>query len=162
MVECNGDLSTSTRGQVLEVISKVEAYLVLTCTPTETIICSGTEFQVHVWGLEKHVLWRLPPGRNLCITLRDVFLDTCDRRIYAVSSTPNACNELVLTECEKKLVELASRLDMPIFVLLNTRIPEVLPVNVVPHGAEDSCYTKLREIENLLKEPAERGEAICS
>ncbi|MEM0000879.1 MAG: hypothetical protein QXJ84_00290 [Desulfurococcaceae archaeon] len=148
---CNG---------VLEARLEEKMFVLFVHAANETTICSGVEFQVHVWGLEKHVLWLLPPGINHCITLSGVFLDPCSNYVYAVSKTPNACSVVSRSPCKRKLLKLANALKVPVFILLDVEPPGILPVNVIPYdGAEDRCFARLLELKSKLS--PRPGDLAC-
>lgn len=136
---------------VFEMNLKEEALALFIHDVKETTICSGVEFQVHVWGLKKYVLWFLPRGANYCATLSETFLDMCDDYVYVVSKMPHACSKVLLTDCEKELLRFASTHKVPVFIVLDVDLSGSLPANVVAHhGPEDLCLTKLSELRNRL------------
>jgi len=146
---CSDQRALKIRNGVVEIQLPKESLIVFTSGVKDSIICSGLDFQVHVWGLEKHTAWSFNPGTNNCVVLTNVFLDKCHDYVYAVSNTPNACNKLNVpySACERELVEIASKYRIPVFILDVRETPGSLPVNVVTHGSPDECYLHLMELK---------------
>lgn len=151
LIECTGLDHLKIRNGVVEIHLKKRTFALFLHGINEVTICSGLEFQVHVWGLEKYMLWLLPPGINHCITLSDVFLDPCSNYVYTVSKTPNACNTISNSLCKLELIKVADALRVPIFILLNIKPSHALPVNVIPYdGVEDRCFARVSELRGEL------------
>jgi hypothetical protein len=93
--------------------------VVFTHTPITCVICTGVEFQVYVWGDKKYTLWLLPPGENYCIVLEYCYVDHCLDHVYVVSRAQYSCERLEEYKCVDKLVNIANRMKIPVFVNLD-------------------------------------------
>lgn len=124
-----------------------ESLTAFTLGVKDFVICSGLNFQVNVWGLEKIVTWLLPRGPNHCILLSNVFLDACSEYVYVISKTPHACDNLSLTACEIEFARLANTYGVPIFIVLDVRIPGLPPINTIIHKTlNNTCLEHLLEL----------------
>lgn len=151
LIECTDHNHLKIRNGVLEANLREKTFALFVHNVNEVTICSGLEFQVYIWGLEKYVLWLLPPGVSHCITLSNAFLDPCSNYVYAVSKTPNACNMIPNSSCKYELLKIADALRVPIFISLNIETPRTLPVNVVLYDSmEDQCFVKIHELRDKL------------
>lgn len=142
-----------SRGVVKLSLNKEGGFLFIHAL-NETILCTGLEFQVHVWGSTKYTLWLLKPGENTCVLFKDLFLDKCADYAYVISTSPNACSKLNFTRCEEELlVKIKLSLNTPLFILLGPgeglQIRDML--NIISHENPASCEQKLAEINSVLE-----------
>lgn len=149
-IQCSDKSVTISGERVFNIDSKHEISVLFKHGIKETVICSGIEFQVYAWGLDKYTIWILPPGLNQCILIKDVYLDQCNEYFYLVSRNPIFCDETLLIECEKKIMALSNSLRTPIFVFADLEPPTEIP-NIVRHGNIEKCSKILLDLISLLK-----------
>lgn len=150
---CKNHVYSRMSADAIELRLDEESLVTFTLEVKDFVVCSGLNFQVSVWGLEKRVIWLLPPGSNHCILLSDVFLDICSEYVYAISKTPHACNNLFLTACETEFVKLANTYRVPIFIVSNANVSGLPPMNVVIHEIpNDMCLERLSELVKKVDE----------
>jgi len=66
------------------VVDEMRGFLFIT-NPRVKPICSGYDFQTHVWGMDRYTLWILPSGVNKCIFIVDsTITPVVDESIYLV------------------------------------------------------------------------------
>ncbi|MEM0003982.1 MAG: hypothetical protein QXE10_02225 [Desulfurococcaceae archaeon] len=147
--------------QGISVLNKEQNLLKLTLSDTtgvlfthelgEFIACTGSYFQVYVWGKTKHTIWLLEPGENTCIIFKNVFLDECADALYVVSGSPNACNGFTLNTCEKELLERIKLVgNMPLFILRGLSFNHDV-LNLVNHDDLEACHQKLLVFMNKTR-----------
>ena len=135
---------------ILEVYSKMPIYVLFEHELKETVICSGINFQIHVWSTTKYTLWYLPSGYNHCILFKDTYLDKCNHNLYVLTNRPGACSNLMLSICEEKMPNLLSRFNMPLFILLEEDNRKT-PLNVIKHYSSRDCEDKLLKLESMVR-----------
>lgn len=133
---------------VVKIATSKPVGLLVTHSPNNCIICTGSEFQVLVWGSQKHTLWLLKPGENYCIEFKNCYLDQCSENIIAISRQPGACRDLTLTQCEEKLLNTLLHLNYK-YLFITSNIEYETPVEIpiiVKHEDEKECIEKLNSM----------------
>lgn len=146
--QCRGLNYEVLNENVVKITTSKPIGLLVTHSPISCIICTGSEFQVLVWGSQKHTLWLLKPGENYCIEFKSCYMDQCSENTIAISQQPSACRELTLTQCEEKLLNTLLHLNYKyLFITSNIEydIPIEIPI-IVKHGSERECIEKLNNI----------------
>ncbi len=73
-----------TRDNIYWLKTVTTTYYLFVTRQLYTIICSGTDFQVFVWGKNKYILWKIPPGNNICIALYKASMIPINEHTYYV------------------------------------------------------------------------------
>jgi len=66
------------------VVDEMKGFLFIT-NPRVKPICSGYDFQTHVWGMDRYTLWILPTDVNKCVfTVDSTITPIVDESIYFI------------------------------------------------------------------------------
>lgn len=148
---CEGGIIKGVRNSVLELHLDFPAYVIFMHNLKEAVICSGLSFQTHVWGGNKYTIWALPLGTSYCAVFKDVFLDECADGLFVVSKFPQACSEVLLSACEKTLLNIMREIGLPLFIsLVDSTHCQPFLSNVLDHNSENDCHKRVQTLRPLV------------
>ncbi|MEM4718158.1 MAG: hypothetical protein QXE81_05310 [Desulfurococcaceae archaeon] len=144
LIKCSRDVEIDHDNKIIKLNTDTPLRLVARTSTNKSLICTGQDFQVHVWVPEKYILWHLPKGVNYCVLFNDVFLDQCDDKLYVISRKPYGCSDLTLSNCERELYRFLSIKHTPLFIVeQELSIPIIDAVNMVIQGSMEDCNRKI-------------------
>lgn len=137
-------------GELIRFLSRESTRLIAETDKNSMLLCNGIDFQVHVWGSNKYVIWSLEKGVTKCIVLRNLYLDKCNEALHVVSSEPYSCSKLdTLVQCEEKALRIYAERGVPLFIALDITNPRLRELeNVLIHGDQGDCWTKILLLEH--------------